>query len=1265
MAGREGRSASVDDGRHAAPSSPLLGQRIHDRYEVTGELGWGSLGHVYLARDHLRRAPSGEPQEVALKVIRRDRLTAESIAYLKREFRALARLEHPHVARVYDLDVVPGRGELFFSLEVLRGRTIVDVSRDGGWELAVELFVQTLRALAYVHARGLIHMDLKPPNVLVLDEATAPRVKVLDFHLAREASDPRDRTMRGTVAYMPPEVIQGQAVDHRADLYSLGAVAYEALAGTPPFAHAGSPMAALRAHVAEAPAPLGERGAGGDVPKGLEAVVLRLLAKEPARRFGSADETIRALNAALERSFALETEETLTSYLRTGTFVGRGDELERAAARGRRLLGEGGAAARPDREPWIVLLAGPGGIGKSRLLAELRVALQLEGLPVLTARPSRVDQAAYGPLREVLGELLRRTGRRELLDPTGGAVDPERLVEAAGDPELPPRVRATSALAELFGELAREAPFALGLDDLGAADEGTREVLTALAAGPRLPSLLLGAVDTEGPGADLVPELLAYPTVGVIELGQLTPAETRELLASMLAVGAVPDDLVDRVWAMTGGSPRFVEDALRALTEADAVRVRDGDLAVDAAARDELLPDVSIGELTARRVGRLEPDAAALLAACAASPRPRPLPFAAAVAGLPLPRAEGALRELEQRGLLERAPAGAAWGPLGPPLVLDHDPLRAAALEARGGEGARAIHRKAAMLLESRHPAAADPPAVGEAAPRHTDRAEELLFHLERAGEPARAFRYARQAAEAADRGGEPLHTRDLYARALELADQVAAPAVERRAVVCRYAEALAATGGRARALALLEPLAADGDAEALRLRGAFLKDQGDLGLALDHLARALAGEPTPAEVARTLVERASVRLWTGDYRAALADGEAALAALGAEAEGAAALPALDTLYHAARFLGDEAAATAFLRRGLRAARLDPRRGGIDDEGPAIHPDTLTGEGASLLGDSAGAHVPRTIVEAAFERADRDRDLLAHTERRTRLLEAAGDLDGAAYAQLSLAHLRRAAGRFAEAIGGYRRGRDLFQQAGSRIGVALSRLSLARVLADAGAPDEARAEATAAREGGRACGAPWIEGQAILAAVEADRLEGRDEAVRAGLDEAEAIARRLCNVSLQAELALTRAEVLLGAGAADEAATALAGLEALPGARSAGQELRALVAGAAVLRVEGGERALNLAEGRVKKALDQAEGRRLPELAWRAAWERSRVRRARGDAGGELADLVRAMDAVRAVAEALPADRRAPYLARPALVALRERFAAARASAGE
>jgi predicted Ser/Thr protein kinase len=261
-------------------------------YRVLQVLGAGGMGVVFKAEDtQLQRV-------VALKVMKRE--LAASIAPRERflrEARAMAAVKHEHVATVYQVGedrVVP-----FLAMELLEGETLESRLRHEGRlpvAEAVRVGREVATGLAAAHARGLIHRDVKPTNLWL--EAPRGRVKILDFGLARVSQDDTGLTRAGqivgTPAYMAPEQARGEAVDGRADLFSLGCVLYRALTGHSPFERP-EPLAVLEALANSQPPPPCE--ANPDVPPALSDLVLRLLAKDPAQRPASAQAVAEALEA--------------------------------------------------------------------------------------------------------------------------------------------------------------------------------------------------------------------------------------------------------------------------------------------------------------------------------------------------------------------------------------------------------------------------------------------------------------------------------------------------------------------------------------------------------------------------------------------------------------------------------------------------------------------------------------------------------------------------------------------------------------------------------------------------------------------------------------------------------------------------------------------------------------------------------------------------------------------------------------------------------
>ena len=257
------------------------------------------MGEVYRARDHRLE------RDVAIKVLPRWALNDEAA---RRRFRkeavALAKLNHPNIAAVYDVGEKDGAGYLV--MEYVPGESLAQKLRSGSLSAiqAMTLGEQIAIALQEAHQRGIVHRDLKPANVIVTPDG---RAKVLDFGLAKllPAAGETAETLTfsetkgvvGTPLYMSPEQAEGGAVDSRSDLWSLGALLYEALAGRPPFS--GTGLSLLRAISQERPQPLRELRA--DIPKDAEQIVTRALEKDKSKRYESASEMAHDLSSAAAR----------------------------------------------------------------------------------------------------------------------------------------------------------------------------------------------------------------------------------------------------------------------------------------------------------------------------------------------------------------------------------------------------------------------------------------------------------------------------------------------------------------------------------------------------------------------------------------------------------------------------------------------------------------------------------------------------------------------------------------------------------------------------------------------------------------------------------------------------------------------------------------------------------------------------------------------------------------------------------------------------
>ncbi len=340
------RPPSVHEGSDPERPSGISERVAESGMEQIGEyivrrlVGEGGMGRVYEAEERLSK------RRVALKVLREELARSEHArALFLNEMQILAHLEHPNIVR--SLASVEADNKLVTVLEFLDGKTLREVLNDRGalpWDEAAYIVVCVARALSAAHGQEppVIHRDLKPENIMVVEGAT---VKVMDFGIAKLVQELNQTNTQsvGTLQYMSPEQIDAQTVDQRTDLYCLGLVFYELLAGQPPF-QSSSPRLLLNMQCTDAPPPLADDVRAG-LPKGIEKVLFRLLEKDPDARPGSAREVVEELELFLPDR----------SYTGLGEARGVAANSSRSAAGAARTTGAGPSrhdtlpSARPSR----------------------------------------------------------------------------------------------------------------------------------------------------------------------------------------------------------------------------------------------------------------------------------------------------------------------------------------------------------------------------------------------------------------------------------------------------------------------------------------------------------------------------------------------------------------------------------------------------------------------------------------------------------------------------------------------------------------------------------------------------------------------------------------------------------------------------------------------------------------------------------------------------------------------------------------------------
>lgn len=449
---RSGFSRCPADGHELAPlvDDPFVGQVFAGRYAIEALVGEGAMGRVYRAR-HTRMS-----KRFAVKIMFGDLASDATMrARFQSEAEAASRLDHPHVVSVVDFGDTVG-GLVYMVMDFVEGVSLARLLEVAGGPLsearARVLLRQIALGLQHAHDRGLVHRDLKTDNIVVVETEGHEVARIIDFGIAMfsdAAPGPAKLTavgvVIGTPAYMSPEQACGEKIDHRSDLFSLGIVAYEMLAGKKPFD--GHPFEMARQNIASTPPPLAVRTPGVRVDPQLEAMVFRLLAKSRDDRYPIAQAFVDALDGVLSPEF--EPTLKLTAPVPAAALTPRRSDVDLSAERplanppprSRAVVGLGLG---------LVLVAGGAGAAwwassRGDVPPPPLAAAELTPAPLAPAPdPTPVPTAALDPLAARIEPTATPTAPGAVDTPgapdTPGVVDPDEPAEEAA-PAVRPRPR--------------------------------------------------------------------------------------------------------------------------------------------------------------------------------------------------------------------------------------------------------------------------------------------------------------------------------------------------------------------------------------------------------------------------------------------------------------------------------------------------------------------------------------------------------------------------------------------------------------------------------------------------------------------------------------------------------------------------------------------------------------------------------------------------------------------------------------------------------
>ncbi|MBE4749725.1 protein kinase [Corallococcus sp. ZKHCc1 1396] len=603
---------------------------VTGRYRVESLLGEGGMGRIWLADDlqERRRVALKEmhvPAELSAAKVE------ELVLMFRHEFFAMKKLQHPSTLKVFDWGMTEA-GNRFITMEVVGGHDLSTLVREAPLDTRTlyRVLIQMAQVLAFIHSRLYVHCDIKASNVRITESGA---VKLMDFGVMHQLGTPSPGKLKGTLEYLAPEWQRGASIDGRADLYSLGVMAWYLATRKLPFKRS-NPAVLLADHLTRPPPRPSTLCA---VDPQLEEIILLLMAKDPRERFQDASELLEALCHASGEPSPEEPLSARASYLHVPEVVGREAELEGLM---------NGLAEADWGQSRAVLVGGPAGVGKTRLLQEFELQAKLAELPFGRGQCRAEGLAPLAPVAQALrsmvphtpAELMDRLGPRlaRLLPHLSSEVHEDEVHERALREGAEEKGAFFEALSEWTHTLGGRQSFVLCFEDLQWADSASLEAINVII---RALHGTRGMVVGTFRSAELSRLSLAFQTVDEkltsrVDLEPLSAENVGTLVELVLPGLEMPEGFVTRLHETTGGNAFFATECLRMLVEAGALKRVGGRWEAEEGLGTRRLPD-SIQEAVLVRLASAPPEQVTLLRKLAPAGRMLDLPLVRALAGLP------------------------------------------------------------------------------------------------------------------------------------------------------------------------------------------------------------------------------------------------------------------------------------------------------------------------------------------------------------------------------------------------------------------------------------------------------------------------------------------------------------------------------------------------------------------------------------------------------------------------------------------------------